>query len=163
MHCTSQQVSTIRTEEYMSTNVNPSSDAVARRKKIEQLLPVVAQRAAEHIVGHLEPRFSEAHAEGYDGTFESFVADGRYGYRGVHSNVIDRNWIERNGLTMSYIGELRTMCEPIIKQLLEERYGITANVAVRNGGGPEFVFDWYECVIERPRPPKRPFWQFWKR
>ena len=147
----------------MSADITPSKKAIEQRKEIERLIPIVAQKAAEHIVSQLEPRFSEAHAEGYSGTFEEFLVEGRYGHGGRFYKVLDRHWIEGNGVSMVYIGELREACEPIIQQLLKQQYGVTAVVAVRNGGGPEFIFDWYECIINRPQPEKPPFWQFWRR
>lgn len=145
----------------MARNVSPSEDAVKQRTEAEQAIPLVAQKAAAHIVSQLEPSFSEAYARGDVDTFENFVLGQKPEISGTHSRVIDDEWFKKNNVH-GHIGEVCREAEPIVQQLLMDQYEISAIVNIHNGGSPEFVFDWYTCHIWRPRK-KRSFWRFWQR
>jgi hypothetical protein len=144
----------------MSRHVKPSGSAAKQRTEATRALPVIAQKAAQHIVGQLEPRFSEAYARGEAETFESFILGQQAEPGQTHFRVIDDEWFKENDFH-GRVNEVCEACAPLVQQLLEEQYGLAAHVEISNGGSPEFVFDWYNCEMSRPRK-KRAWWRFWQ-
>lgn len=145
----------------MSRHAKPSDDTAKRHTESDQTLPLIAAKAAEHIISQLEPRFSEAYVRGNAETFESFVLGQSPEPARTHFRVVDDEWFKQNNL-QDRINEACRACEPLVQQLLETRYGITATIEISNGGSPEFIFDWYNCIAWRP-VKKRSFWRFWQR
>lgn len=147
----------------MSANITPSAAANRQRARVEKSIPIVAQKLAEHIVSELEPEFSDHYAKGYVDTFENFILGEPDEFGALHGKDITIKWFDKHGIPIHYIMDVCRACNPIVKQLLKDRYDIVAQVVVRNSGGGEFFLDKYECLIERPRLKKRPFWRFWRR